>query len=469
MQHTARHRDNMYSFKKINALIVCTALAIAFSFAPAFAATPKSGSRCANFGESIIASGKKFTCLMVGSKQVWNKGTKVKVETKSTISNTKLSLAEFVASANSAKNNSLNQIPNFDSSATVRITPVQSNLLAHFVTANSEKKFSFIGPTPLPETDPGRAGAVSLITKDQRAVYQSQSALPPWAATFKFTTTDPQGRFVVVTSGQSNQGDRNYSWRLVFKSNANSWKYQSIAGTTHAIDGKKNFDEVSLGAPGTYSLHLEFDNSTTFYGIGTNDEATSITTESNFSTPRVVVLGDSWVYPVFNETNPVHVWDAFPGALSWLTGWNVISSGVRGQGYLQVAAGETYKNRVVRDLVPQNPDVVIFTGSPNDHCEFCTYTDQQIASEMGNAIKSLRQANPSILIIACSPFEGSPTQAQAMQAVAVAAGIPFINFIALPLFDSNNNGKGQLGRGHPSRLGSAYIANQLLKSLSELK
>jgi lysophospholipase L1-like esterase len=406
---------------------------------------------------------------MVGSKQVWNKGTKVKVETKSTISNTKLSLAEFVANANSAKNNSLNQIPNLDSSVTVRITPVQSNLLAHFVTANSEKKFSFIGPTPLPETDPGRAGAVSLITKDQRAVYQSQSALPPWAATFKFTTTDPQGRFVVVTSGQSNQGDRPYSWRLVFKSSANSWKYQSIAGTTHANDGKKNFDEVSLGSPGTYSLRLEFESLTTFYGVGTNDETTSVTADSNFLTPRVVVFGDSWVYPVFNETNPVHVWDAFPGALSWLTGWNVISSGVPGQGYLQVAAGETYKNRVARDLVPQNPDVVIFTGSPNDHCQFCTYTDQQIANEMGNVIKSLQKANPNILIVACSPFDGSHTQAQAMQAVAVAAGIPFINFVAQPLFDANNNGKGQLGRGHPSRLGSAYIANQLLKSLSELK
>jgi len=403
---------------------------------------------------------------------VWNKGTKVKVETNSTISNPKLSLAEFIASANSARNNSLNQIPNLDTSGTVRIIPVQSNLLAHFVTANSEKKFSFLGPTPLSETDPGRAGAVSLVTKDQRAVYQSQSALPPWAATFKFTTTDPQGRFVVVTSGQSNQGDRPYSWRLVFKSSSSSsssWKYQSISGTTHAIDGKKNFDEVSLGAPGTYSLRLEFDSSTTFYGVGTNDETISVTAESNFSTPRVVVFGDSWVYPVFNETNPVHVWDAFPGALSWLTGWNVISSGVPGQGYLQVAAGETYKNRVARDLVPQNPDVVIFTGSPNDHCQFCTYTDQQIANEMSNVIKLLQKASPNILIVACSPFEGSPSQAQAMQAVAVAAGIPFINFIALPLFDSNNNGKGQLGRGHPSRLGSSYIANQLLKSLSELK
>jgi len=472
MQRTARHRNSMFSIKKANALIVCTAITTAFSFAPAIASSPKAGTKCSNFGESIVSDGKKFTCLMVGSKQVWNKGTKVKIETKSpisTMSNPKLSLVEFIKLANTVKNNSNNQIPNLDADSTVRISQTQSNVLSRFIPANTPNKFNFLGPTPLAETDSSRSGALSLVTKDQRSVYQSRAGLPPWAATFNFTTTDPQGHFLVETSGQSNQGDQNYSWRLVFKTSTGSWKYQSINGTKHAIDGKQYFDEVTLGAPGTYSLRLEFDNSTTFYGIGINDDANSVTIDKNFSTPRVLVLGDSWVYPVFNENNPVHVWDAFPGELSWLTGWNVISAGVRGQGYLQLAAGETYKNRVVRDLVPQNPNVVIFTGSPNDHCEFCTYTDQQIANEMGNTIKLLQQANPNILIIACSPFEGSPTQAQAMQEVAAAAGIPFINFVKMPLFDSTNNGQRQLSNGHPTRLGSSYIASQLLKAIAALK
>jgi hypothetical protein len=152
----------------------------------------------------------------------------------------------------------------------------KSNLLSNFVAADSDKKFVFLGPSPLVETDPERAGALSLLTKDQRSVYGSQAALPPWAATFLFTTTDMQGRFIVETSGQSNQGDKNYSWRLAFKTSTSTWKYQSISGITHATDGKKNFDEVSLGAPGSYSLRLEFESSTTFYGIGIGDEITSI-------------------------------------------------------------------------------------------------------------------------------------------------------------------------------------------------
>ena len=400
---------------------------------------------------------------------IWSQGIEISPKATPSTAINKMTLAEFTKQAKDAIINSDNRIPILDSSGAVKINKVEKNLLSNFVAANSDKNFTFLGPTPLAETDPARAGAISLATKDQRNVYGSYSALPPWGATFLFTTTDSQGRFVVVTSGQSNQGDRNYSWRLAFKTNASTWKYQSISGTTHTIDGNKNFDEVSLGAPGSYVLRLEFESSTTFYGIGIADKETSITAEKSTSTPRVLILGDSWVYPVIDGSGPVHVWDAFPGALSWLTGWNVISSGVRGQGYLQTAAGEKYKDRVVRDLVPQKPDVVIFTGSPNDHCQSCTFTDQQIANEMGIAVKALQQANPNILIIVCSPFEGWPTQAQAMKEVAIAAGVSFIDFVNLPLFNATNNGQRQLSNGHPTRLGSGYIASELLKEIAALK
>ena len=49
----------------------------------AIAASPKAGKKCATFGQSIISSGKKFTCLMVGTKQLWNKGVKVSEKTTS--------------------------------------------------------------------------------------------------------------------------------------------------------------------------------------------------------------------------------------------------------------------------------------------------------------------------------------------------------------------------------------------------
>jgi DNA polymerase III delta prime subunit len=92
-----------------------------------------------------------------------------------------------------------------------------------------------------------------------------------------------------------------------------------------------------------------------------------------------------------------------------------------------------------------------------------------IANEMGVTIKSLQKANPDILIIVCSPFEGSPTQAKAMKEVATAAGVSFIDFVNLPLFNKTNNGQRQLSTGHPTRLGSSYIAAQLLKENAALK
>ena len=455
--------------RKVSIITFLVVMASLISIPQAQSATPRTGKTCMQAGITAVANAKTFKCIKSGKKLVWSKGTETVPKSTQPTAKNKVTLEKFVKQAFELKSNADNQIPLLDTSETVGIKKVGSNLLSNFVAANSKKSFTYLGPTPLAETDSDRVGALSLVTKDQRAVYGSGAALPPWAATFLFTTTDPKGRFIVVTSGQSNQGARDYSWRLAFKSSTSSWKYQSISGITHEVDGKKNFDEVALGAPGSYSLRLEFESSTTFYGIGIGDEVISISSVNNKSTPRVLILGDSWVYPVIDGPSPVHVWDAFPGALSWLSGWNVISSGVRGQGYLQPAAGETYKNRVVRDLVPQNPDVVIFTGSPNDRCEFCTFTDQQIANAMGIAIKLLQQANPDILIIVCSPFQGSPTHAKAMQDVALAAGVSFIDFVNLPLFNNANNGQRQLSSGHPTKLGSSYIAAQLLKEIAALK
>jgi len=385
-----------------------------------------------------------------------------------------VTLQNVVSSALSAISDSKNAIPTLDPSNSVSISESPSNVLSSFIAGGSQSNFTYLGPTPLLESTPDRTGAVSLITEDHRMAYQSQSALPPWGVGFVINNTDSSGRVVVATSasgassgvGASNQP---YSWRLAFKRDGDAWKYQSISGVNHPSDGVKRFDVVTLGAPGTYSIRLEFTWNTTFYGIGISNPQETVTPLPNATPLRVVILGDSWVYPVFNESGPYHVWDAFPGALSWLSGWNVISAGVPGQGYLATAANETYKDRIVRDLVPENPDLVIFTGSPNDHCQKCSFSDAQIAAEMSSDIQLLQQADPHALIIACSPFSGSPTQSAAMRFEAEALGVPFIDFVNLPLFNQVNNGANQLANGHPTRLGSSYIASELLKEISLLK
>ena len=459
--------------RKLLSMAAPVLLLLASTIPSANAATAKAGGACTNAGSTSVVAGVKFTCNKSGSKLQWDKGVKVGSNSavttakKSTIS--KISLPEFVNLAQAAITNSENGIPEISAPNSIQISRSSKNNLANFLTASTANKFSFFGPTPLAEKAGNRAGALALITSDNRKVYKSQEATPPWAAGFKLTTTDSQGRFTVVTSGSGNPSQQ-YSWRLAYKTGSGSWKYQSVAGVSHPSNNQKNFDEVALGAAGNYSIRLEFLAMTTFYGVGLKDSPTSLTPLLPSQALRVAILGDSWVTPSFNEAGPIHDWDGYPGVLSWLTGWNVISAGVPGQGYLQPTGPETYKDRVVRDLVPQNPDVVIFTGSSNDHL----FPDQQIADEMGKDILALQKAAPNILIIVCSPYETGPDQkapgqSKAMQAVAMTLGVPYIDFITLPLFDQSNNGQKQLSSGHPTRLGSSHIAVTLLKSLAALK
>jgi lysophospholipase L1-like esterase len=439
----------------------------------------KIGAACIKINSTLTTSGYKYTCIKSGKKLIWGKAVKVDKATQtpiptstptsvSTSAMQKITLSSFVSAAQSAIANPESSVPIFDPSGKVTIAVKSRNGFANFLAANTPDKFSFFGPTPLMETDASRAGSLSLITLDNRKVYGSYSALPPWAVGFKLSTTDSQGRFNLVTSGSGDLG-QTHAWRLAYKEGSGIWKYQSISGVSHPNDNQKHFDEVSLGAPGSYSIRLEFEAQTTFYGLGLSDNASSVTPLLNSSAVRVLVVGDSWVWPSFEESGPLHVWDGYPGALSWLSGWNVISAGVRGQGYLSISANETYKDRIVRDVIPQHPSVVIFTGSSNDHL----FSDQQIAEEMGRDIRAVQEANPGVLIIVCSPYETGGDQKasgqnQAMKAEAMRIGVPYIDFINLPLFDQTNNGQQQLSKGHPTRLGSSYIARILLKEIAAI-
>ena len=486
-----------WRMRKSFALLLAATVIIGLTLGVANAAAPVVGKKCSKAGLSAKVAGDRFTCTKSGKKLIWKKVIPAVIKAAPSPSPTQtmdpaaatvapsappeptqtpavaeimtpITLSSFVSLAQSAMANSENAIPILDTANTVQVLEVKKNELPNFLFADTVQKFSFFGPTPLVEKDSSRLHGLSLVSADGRKVYQSDSAIPPWGVGFDFTSDDPKGRFIVETSATDNSGT--YSWRLAYKSATGPWKYQSVNGISHKNDNEKFFDEVTLGEAGKFSIRLEFEAKTTFYGLGLADKAASVTPLLKSPAVRVLIVGDSWVWPSFNESGPVHVWDAYPGALSWLTGWNVISAGVRGQGYLSVAANETYKDRIVRDVIPQHPAVVIFTGSSNDHL----FADQQIAEEMGRDIQALQKADPGVLIIVCSPYatggdQKAPGQSKAMKAEANRIGVPYIDFINLPLFDQSNNGQGQLSQGHPTRLGSSYIAGALLKELAAVK
>lgn len=384
---------------------------------------------------------------------------------------TQVPLITLTSSAKRALTNPQPGIPIFDARNKVTISNVGQQTLSNFVAAVTKEKFTYIGPKPLVETASDRSGAVSLITQSGQKTYQSTSAIPPWGVSFNLKLTDPQGRFLVTTSAVGNNGFGNNSqssWRLAYKGANGTWQYQSIAGSLHPTDNVKYFDQVSLGAPGNYSIKLEFQWNTTFYGVGINEDPKYLTQPQEDKPLNVMIIGDSWTYPIITDSLPFAPWDGYPLALSWLTGWNVMAAGVPGQGYLQKASGETYRERVIRDVAPQDPEVVIFTGSPNDHCQNCSFSDKEIAIEAGNDIQLLAKAYPQALVVLCSPFTPSPSQNSEMKAVAQSLGIPYIDFAKMNLFTQANNGQHELLDGHPTRAGGAYIAAELLKAIAAL-
>jgi hypothetical protein len=59
-------------------LATATIIALAISIIPnSYAATPKAGAKCSKAGATSTYAGKKFTCVKLGKKLVWNKGVKI--------------------------------------------------------------------------------------------------------------------------------------------------------------------------------------------------------------------------------------------------------------------------------------------------------------------------------------------------------------------------------------------------------
>jgi len=337
--------------RKISTFTSLIILASTLALSHAGAASVKSGATCTKSGLTSTVSNVKFTCTKSGKKLVWDKGvavvkpsTPTPAATPTTTAVTKITL---VNSAKRALTNPQLGIPIFAPGNNVSISSVGQQTFSNFVSAVTKGKYTFIGPKPLIEIGSNRSGAVALITQSNQKVYESISAIPPWGVSFNLKTTDPQGRFLVATSAVAINGfgdNSRSTWRLAYKEANGTWRYQSIAGTLHPTDNVKYFDQVSLGAPGNYSIKLEFQSNATFYGVGINDDPTNLTQLQEDKPLNVMIIGDSWTYPIITDSLPYAPWDGYPLALSWLTGWNVMAAGVPGQGIYRKRRGRHIVN-----------------------------------------------------------------------------------------------------------------------------
>jgi len=444
-------------------LVLVVILTIMGIVAPSFAQSPSiNGTHCMVLGKTTTIIRVKFTCLKIGQVNVWATPDYLAKET-------------FRSLAKSALDNPENYLPIPESNSRVLVTKADPTEIEAFLPADSRNQFTTFGPTPLIDTKINREHSLSLLTGDGRMVYHTPAALPPWSVGFKIRTTDQFGRFIIKSSSYGNAAN-SYAWRLAYRPSNGKWRYQNTSGRSGKAGNISNFDQVTLGSPGEFSIRLEFESLTTFYGLGLF-QGTQIFPLLEKDAKRVLVIGDSFVLPVITDSEQFHVWDAFPGALAWLTGWNVISSGIGGQGYINAPSylAETYRDRIVVDILPQKPDVVIFTGSPNDVCKTCFGSSElnkaqisKLASEMAYDVALLKKIAPNILVIICSPFQATPEQNLAMLNQAKNINVPYIDFFTYPLLDKVNNAQNKLVNGHPTRLGSTYIAEQILIRLTSL-
>jgi hypothetical protein len=87
-----------------------------------------------------------------------------------------------------------------------------------------------------------------------------------------------------------------YTWRLAYQKVGGAWHYAKVSGDSISEDSVKNYDQVSFGSIGSFRIRIEFDNLSVFYGIGTTNDATTVTINNSQLPPKVFPLGDSWVW-----------------------------------------------------------------------------------------------------------------------------------------------------------------------------
>lgn len=149
------------------------------------------------------------------------------------------------------------------------------------------------------------------------------------------------------------------------------------------------------------------------------------------------VLGDSWVEGAGASTTLT----TFPQVIKLLTGWEVYSGGQGGTGYGTKPADGSTTNSVpfgapqrIRAIAESQPDLVIFAGTSNN--DATNGTDLQTYA--AQAFADAKTAAPNATIIAVGPQNTTNTPSgarlaarDAIKAAADAAGIPFIDPLAL--------------------------------------
>jgi lysophospholipase L1-like esterase len=283
-----------------------------------------------------------------------------------------------------------------------------------------------------------------------------------------------------------------------------SWNIQVDEG-----DGFKN---VFAGLPpnipldgATYQIYLKFASRMlrriryqaygNFFGInmGSND---TIFPSARPLGARAIFLGDS-----FTEGSGATGWhNGYAHLICNRFGWECWNSGSGGTGFVNPSSGLNrlkYYDRIQRDVIANNPDVVIVQGGQND----TTYPASDVLTQANAVFSTLKSSLPTVPIIAVSNvmIGGSSTAIlqtrDSIKTASLQNGVALIDSIDGTTYDFKGNtitnalGNWYTGSGgnianvqpagnksyythsdggHPSVAGHQYIAERISREILKL-
>jgi lysophospholipase L1-like esterase len=267
-------------------------------------------------------------------------------------------------------------------------------------------------------------------------------------------------------------------------------QYASLAETTPASVSNTSYVVLDFTAAGGRKVRrVIIESYQISYGSIMSVGPTATMQKPGGAVKKMCVVADSWGVGTAST-----ILNCFPQYLGDLLGIaNVENNGVPATGYLANNGGAnlTARQRIVPDVVPFAPDLLLITMGFNDATSNTTAL-QALQTEVTLTLQTVRQQPvlANIPIIVC-PFGGNhfntitfPTEA-AIQAGVTASGSPFTYFIPTvngpngPWMTGTGNTSAPAGNGncdiyissdgtHPNDAGHAFLASRLCDEIMRL-
>src|SRR6185503_16610494 len=268
------------------------------------------------------------------------------------------------------------------------------------------------------------------VTNIRPRVLTGSAVTPPWSVRFGISGVS---QFEFITKQIS--GNPSYRLRIdgQWVTEGGVYLNQTLGFIFGAL--------VSGLDTGAHTIQIDFANGMWFGGIYTAPQA-EIWKPAN-PHASAVLLSDSTGGGAnagsSQGTTGVDVWwQRVCDLLGWADSYN---ASVGGTGMIEVGQSLPFIQRVAADVTGVGADVIVISGSRNDHVD----DPNAVATAAATLYSTVKAQNPNALIIAIGPWIGVSTTSDfisintVVRTAALAAGIPFVDMWTGLVYDASGN------------------------------